>query len=166
MFKIIIFMSLCLVFQSSAQAKNCGTVDSLTWLIGHWHSENSKLKINESWQRISDKTFEGAGSTYSFKKNKTVSAETLRLVEMSGEVFYIAKVASNNLPVAFKLTNCTANSVSFENSLHDFPKKISYQLNEENHLTVHVTGEKDTGFSIEFSRDNNEEVASKGVKAR
>jgi len=154
MFKIIIFMSLCLVFQSSAQAKNCGTVDSLTWLIGHWHSENSKLKINESWQRISDKTFEGAGSTYSFKKNKTVSAETLRLVEMSGEIFYVAKVASNDLPVAFKLTNCTANTAIFENLQHDFPKKLSYQLINHNNLTVFVSGEKGKAFSIEFTRQD------------
>ena len=150
MFKIISLVSLCLLFQPVVQAKACGTVESLTWLVGNWNSENSKLKIKESWKRISAKTFEGSGYTYSIKKNKIVSSETLLLVEMSGEVFYMAKVASNDLPVAFKLTSCTAKTVIFENSQHDFPKKISYQLNKDKNITVFVSGEKGKGFSIDF----------------
>jgi len=150
MFKLISLVSLCILFQPRVQAKACGTVESLTWLVGHWNSENNKLKIYESWERISSKTLEGSGYTYSIEKNKIVSSETLRLVEMSGEVFYVAKVASNNLPVAFKLTSCTAKTAIFENSMHDFPKKISYQLNKEKNITVFVSGEKGKGFSIEF----------------
>ncbi len=150
MLKVISLVSLCLVFQPAVQAKNCDTVESLMWLVGNWNSENSKLKINESWKRISDKTFEGSGYTYSIEKNKIVSSETLRLVEMSGEVFYVAKVASNDLPVAFKLTSCTAETATFENSLHDFPKKLSYKLNQEKNISVFVSGEKGKGFSIEF----------------
>jgi len=152
MFKIIIFLSVFFVFLPRVEAKVCDTIESLTWLVGHWSSENSKLKINESWQRISDKTFEGSGSTYSLEKNKMVSAETLRLIEMSEEVFYLAKVASNALPVAFKLTSCTANTAIFENSQHDFPKKLNYQLNQNNSMTVLVSGETDKGFAIEFTR--------------
>ena len=154
MLKIMSVLSLCLVFQSEVQAKACGTIESLNWLIGNWNSENSKLKINESWQRISAKTFEGSGYTYSIEKKKIVSTETLRLVEMSGEIFYVAKVASNDLPVAFKLTNCTANMAVFENSQHDFPKKIHYQIDEAKNITVFVSGENDKGFSIEFVKEN------------
>lgn len=154
MLKIISFVSLCLIFQPVVQAKACGTLQSLTWLIGHWNSQNSELEIKESWKRISAKTFEGYGQTYSIKKNKMISSETLRLVEMSGEVFYLAKVASNDLPVTFKLTNCTAKVATFENSLHDFPKKISYQLNKDKNITVFVTGENGKGFSIEFIAEN------------
>lgn len=154
MSKVLSLVLLCLVFQSSVQAKDCNTVESLNWLVGNWNSENSKLKINESWKRLSGKTFEGSGFTYSIKKNKTVSSETLRLVEMSGEVFYLAKVASNDLPIAFKLTSCSAKSAIFENSLHDFPKKIRYQLNKEKSITVFVSGENGKGFSIEFIGEN------------
>jgi len=136
------------------QAKNCTTIDAFTWLIGDWHSQNSKLKINESWHQVSGKTFEGAGYAHSLTKNKIVSAETLRLVEMSGEVFYVAKIASNDLPVAFKLTSCTATTAIFENALHDFPKKLSYQLITHNNLTVFVSGEKGKAFSIEFTRQD------------
>lgn len=154
MLKVISFMSLWLVFQTTVQAKACGTIESLTWLVGDWNSETSSLKINESWKQISANTFEGLGYTYSIEKNHIVSSETLRLVEMSGEIFYVAKVASNDLPIAFKLTGCTANTAIFENSRHDFPKKISYQLNNDKNMSVFVSGEKDKGFSIEFNRED------------
>lgn len=150
MFKAISLMSLCLLFQPAVQAKTCGTLEPLTWLVGDWSAEHNKLKFSESWQWISAKTFEGSGYTYSIEKNKIVSSETLRLVEMSGGIFYVAKVSSNNLPVAFKLTSCTATTAIFENPLHDFPKKISYQLDSEKNITVFVSGEKGEGFSIEY----------------
>jgi len=155
MLKASVFVLLGLVFQPVSQAQTCTTLESLTWLVGHWASETSKLKINESWQRISASTFEGSGTTHSIKSNKILSSETLRLVEMSGEVFYLAKVGTNNLPIAFKLTSCTANTAIFENSLHDFPKKISYQLNTDKNITVFVSGENDKSFSIELIREDN-----------
>ncbi|ALU42160.1 DUF6265 family protein [Pseudoalteromonas rubra] len=154
MMKVMSLVLLCLAFQSSAKEEVCNSLNSLNWLIGNWYSENSKLTFNESWSRISEKTFEGYGQTYSIVKNKVVSAETLRLVEMSGEVFYLAKVASNALPTAFKLTSCTADSAVFENSRHDFPNKIKYQLNKSKTITAFVSGEGGKGFSIEFIGKN------------
>ena len=154
MLKVMSLVSLCLILQSVAQAKPCDSIESLTWLIGNWSSENSKLKIKESWERVSDKTFEGSGYTYSIAKDKMTSSETLRILEMAGEVFYVAKVASNDSPVAFKLTSCTDDNAIFENPLHDFPKKLNYQLNENRKITVYVSGEEGEGFSIEFSDGN------------
>lgn len=92
MLKRICFILLFIVFQPTVFADTCDTIESVNWLIGNWHSENSKLKINESWKRVSAKTLEGYGQTESVKKNKIVSAETLRLVEMSGEVFFWPKL--------------------------------------------------------------------------
>ena len=155
MFKILSCLSLCLICQSALAAKACDTVESLTWLVGSWSSQNSKYIINESWQRTSAKTFEGSGSTFSVEKNRIVSSETLRLVEMSGEVFYVAKVASNELPIAFKLTHCTANTAVFENSKHDFPKKLNYQMNTDKSVTVFISGDEGKGFSIDFLAEDN-----------
>lgn len=148
-------MLLALCFHGAVQAKVCDSLGSLSWLLGNWVAESGKSKISESWQQISDKTFEGAGVTYSLEKQKIVSSETLRLVEMSGEVFYLAKVASNHLPVAFKLTQCTAESAVFENPQHDFPKKLHYQLTKDKRIIVVVSGENENGFSINFIPENN-----------
>ena len=154
MLKTTSLLILCLVFQLPAHAENCVTVESLKWLLGNWRSENDRTITNESWVQISEKTFEGSGQTYSIEKNKIVSSETLRLVEMSREVFYVAKVPSNNLPVSFKLTTCSSKYAVFENIRHDFPKKISYQLNNEKSITVFVSGENGKGFSIKFNRES------------
>lgn len=40
----------------------------------------------------------------------------------------------------------------FENSEHDFPKKIVYQLIDGNNMEVLVTGDKTEGFKIEYTR--------------
>ncbi|NOU49337.1 hypothetical protein HG263_02070 [Pseudoalteromonas sp. JBTF-M23] len=154
MFRVTSLVFLCLVFHSVAQAKACDTVGSLAWLVGNWNAKSSKLQMHESWKQVSSKTLEGAGYTYSIEKNKIVSSETLRLVEMSGEVFYVAKVVSNDMPVAFKLTSCNAETAIFENVQHDFPKKLNYQLTKDKNMTVFVSGEKDKGFTIKFIREN------------
>ncbi len=140
--------------QSSAQAEACNTLDSVNWLVGSWTSDSPTLKISETWSRISSHTFEGHGKTVSVTQNELVSAETLRLVEMSGELFFWAKVKSNELPVAFKLTNCTDNTATFENAAHDFPKKLVYQKTNVDMLTVLVTGNEGKGFTIEYTRSD------------
>lgn len=151
MFKVVSLVTLlCFAYHTQAQTKTCDSLESLAWLLGNWSAHNSKLKIDESWGKISNQTFEGSGQTYSIKKDKIVSKETLRLVEMAGEVFYIAKVSSNELPVAFKLTYCTADTHVFENSKHDFPKKLRYQRFANNKMTVSVSGDNGKGFSIDF----------------
>ncbi|AOT08394.1 DUF6265 family protein [Pseudoalteromonas luteoviolacea] len=151
MLKIIgLVILLSFAFHTQAQTTRCDSLGALSWLVGDWSSKSSKLKINESWKKISNQTYEGHGETYSIKTDRVVSAETLRLVEMSGEVFYFAKVASNELPIAFKLISCTTDTVVFENSKHDFPKKLHYQRFASNKMTVTVSGEQDKGFSIDF----------------
>ena len=77
MLKRICFILLFVVVQQTVFADACDTLESVNWLVGNWHSENSKLRINESWKRVSAKTLEGYGQTESVEKNKIVSAETL-----------------------------------------------------------------------------------------
>ena len=70
---------------------------------------------------------------------------------MSGDIFYIAKVHHNELPIAFKLTQCSDSVAVFENPEHDFPKKIEYKLTDQDRITVTV-GSSGEGFKIDFQR--------------
>jgi hypothetical protein len=87
--------------------------------------------------------------------NTAISTESLRLVAMSDEIFFIAKVASNPLPVAFKLTQCANKIAVFENPHHDFPQTLSYQLIQssqgDKQLKVKVFAANNPGFEINFS---------------
>ncbi|MFT5705214.1 MAG: hypothetical protein ACI8SK_001169, partial [Shewanella sp.] len=97
MLRVLCLVLFFLVFQSPAFANKCHDIESLSWLVGDWEYKGDKLKLSESWQQVSASTLEGIGQTKSLETNELLSAETLRLVEMSGEVFYVAKVASNEL---------------------------------------------------------------------
>jgi len=146
----IILTSLLLSHLSSAES--CNSLNQVKWLLGKWQSQQEKLTITEQWQQVSSKSIEGEGKT--FKQNKLVSSETLRLVEMSGEVFYLAKVQHNAVPIGFKLVTCSITHAIFENVQHDFPKRISYQLLDNNELNVSVSDGKNKEFVLNFNKTN------------
>jgi hypothetical protein len=173
-------ISLCfshMIMSPVAQAADCSRLDTLSWLLGDWQQSSDKLIISEHWQQTSPMTFEGLGVserrtaatetaaaavTISDKaalsntpSNTAISTESLRLVAMSDEIFFIAKVASNPLPVAFKLTQCANKMAVFENPQHDFPQTLSYQLSHspqgDKQLKVKVFAANNSGFEINFS---------------
>ena len=84
--------------------------------------------------------------------NELLSSESLRIVEMSGEVFYLAKVGENDLPVAFKLTDCSETHAVFENAGHDFPRRLEYRLTGEERMIVRVSDGAENGFEMKFTR--------------
>ncbi len=150
MFERVCLLLALACFHHAALASTCDNLDVLAWLIGDWHSESDGFKTTESWRRVSQATFEGVGQTQSIESGKTVSSENNRLVEMSGDVFYIAKVKSNEYPVPFKLTACNDQLAVFENTEHDFPQKLEYRRKGEESILVSVSGAKGKGFEIRY----------------
>jgi hypothetical protein len=167
------FSCLCLVsvFHSPVVlADDCSRLDSISWLLGDWQQSSDKLIISEHWQQTSPMTYEGLGiserraapaqivaqnSDNPTQSTTSANTESLRLVQMSDEIFFIAKVASNPLPVAFKLTQCSDTLAVFENPQHDFPQTLSYQLIKtpqgDKRLKVKVFSSNNAGFEINFS---------------
>jgi Domain of unknown function (DUF6265)/Domain of unknown function (DUF4440) len=135
-----------------AHAAPCGSLAELRWLIGGWVAASGASEFRESWTEVSDVTFEGAGVELATPEGKIRSSEALRLVQMAEGVFYVAKVAHNALPVAFRLSDCREGRYVFENPSHDFPRRIEYLKTGEGGLTVRVGTESDRGFTLEFSR--------------
>jgi hypothetical protein len=146
-----LFIAMLLLFSVDLFAQNYGNLKNLDWLSGTWISETETQILKEHWEKVSSNTFEGIGKTIN-KKSKTENFESLRLMEMSGEIFYLAKVATNNLPVAFKLTSKTDSTLVFENPDHDFPKQITYIRENESSMHV-VVGEGEKSFKIIFHRE-------------
>ena len=124
----------------------------LEWILGEWISDDGKNITKETWNRISSKTFEGEGLTLSRSTKDTLNSETLRLVAMSGEIYYLAKVSHNEYPIAFKLTSHVDSTLVFENRMYDFPKIIEYKRINKNRINVMVGNEKN-GFEICFIRE-------------
>jgi len=115
------FLSL---WPSRALTQPCDSLDTVRWILGKWLAQDDNTFTYETWRQISPRTFEGMGEVTRKATMEKQSMETLRLVEMSGEIFYLAKVGHNALPIAFKLVHCADEVVIFENPLHDFPKRL------------------------------------------
>jgi hypothetical protein len=158
--RYMVLSALCMQF--SAVQATC-TLEQLTWLSGEWQASMGKSTVLERWQVLSADTFEGDGQTIA-ADGKVKQQESLRLMQMQQQIFYLAKVAHNPLPVAFKLEECTAGRLKFVNMAHDFPKQLEYILKqsapeqtakratENQQLQVHVSDAAGKGFTLLFSK--------------
>ncbi len=142
-----------LLTSSKVNATNCASLTELNWLLGAWQTQEQQTITTERWTKSSDKTFEGIGKTAN-------NHESLRLLEMSGEIFYLAKVSHNPVPVAFKLVHCPVSDGDkryiFENKQHDFPNTIEYQRISENVMIIKVSGKSGKSFTIQLHRERNQ----------
>lgn len=141
--------------ERAAATKPNSLMENLSWLTGTWRRETAKSITIETWRRVSDRTFEGEGLRRSRASGDTVFTESLLIVAMQGETFYIAKVAENLYPVPFKLTSLDSGRAVFENPDHDFPQRITYVHHASDSLTVLVEGEtqgKPRGLRFRFAK--------------
>jgi hypothetical protein len=137
-----------------AAPPSCDSLSGLRWLLGDWVADGNKKTLHESWTEVTPQTFEGTGIERA-KPDGTISvSEVLRLVEMAGGVFYVSKVADNELPVAFRLTQCTDGRFVFDNPAHDFPRRLEYLLLPDGRLAVHVSDGGEKGFRLSYSRSS------------
>jgi hypothetical protein len=135
-----------------ADVTPCSHLESVAWLLGTWRAESRDTLITESWIAVSDTTYEGRGVTRSRTDGSVRDEEDLRLMAMGDGIFYVAKVAHNERPVAFRLTSCADGRFVFENPAHDFPRRIEYRRVDDARFEAHVSDGGSRGFRLEFSR--------------
>ena len=137
---------------ASAEAGACSSLEAARWLLGSWLADSGQRVVTETWVEASATTFEGAGVTRARADGKVVDGEALRLVAMADAVFYVAKVAHNDYPVAFRLTTCDAERLVFENPGHDFPRRLEYRRIDADRMEVFVSDGAERGFRLDFRR--------------
>ena len=141
-----------LAWPAFAGASQCASLSVARWIVGDWVAGGEKSIFHESWTELGPQTFEGIGSERSMADSRPVNSEELRLVEMAGGVYYLAKVEHATLPVAFALTECSADRLVFENTEHDFPRRLEYRHEADGRMVVAVSDGKDKGFTLNFER--------------
>ena len=137
MIRLILSITLPLTCFYALANTQCKTIDQIAWIVG-------------DWQQVSNSTIEGLGFTLD-QNEKVVFQESLRIVEMQDQLFFLAKVDGNDLPVAFKATKCTTHSILFENTKHDFPQRLLY-THSQSGLTVDVSNKQGKGFTLVFTQ--------------
>ena len=150
-----LILAMLVMLVPSAHAQECNDLSAVEWMAGAWETEDAVRRTAEHWAPISEHTMEGEGRVYRKEGGSLTGSESLRLVDMGGEVFYLAKTRGNPLPIAFRLESCTDDSATFENPDHDFPQRLVYRHPSRDALHVEVSDLDGNGFLLEFVRGAN-----------
>ena len=139
---LFLFICLSLIVNSIFAQQN---LNQLNFLIGTWKVENKESY--EAWNKLSPVEF--SGEVYKLIGNSKNIRESLALKIIESKIVYQATVPTQNdgKTIEFKLNILTKNTFSFENSQHDFPKKIQYNKIDQNKIFIQVLGEDNKGFS-------------------
>jgi hypothetical protein len=115
-------------FSQKITSETSANFKKLEWLVGTWNRTNVKSgKAGyENWKKPSE--FELRGMGVSMQGKDTTFVEKITILIKDNNIYYVADVRENEKPVYFKLTDISNTGFVCENPEHDFPKKISYQL--------------------------------------
>ena len=150
----LILIGLLLASFTSNSLAKCESLDSLEWLNHRWVSKAEQNISVETWVKVSDMSFEGVGEVIDANTGKIGFSESLRILQMSGEVFYLAKVNENPFPIAFKLIECSQQVAIFENPEHDFPQRLEYRGQSQSTLKVTVSGQGGRSFDVFYTKQD------------
>lgn len=135
-----------LTFGQTPSTETAANFKKLEWLVGSWDRTNAKpgRSSNERWEK--SKEFELRGIAVNMQGKDTTYVEKIAILIKDNSIYYVADVPENQKPIYFKLTEIDNIGFVCENPEHDFPKKISYQLEGAN-LKAQISG---GGKSIDY----------------
>ena len=137
------FSPICLLvilFAGSSVAADSAkpTLDTFGWLAGHWRLQSGDRITEEQWMAPAGGLMVGMSRTV--KAGKALEYEfTLIRHEPNGEIVFVAS-PSKQTETTFRLASFTANEAVFENSTHDFPKKVAYSRQPDGSLLAYIEG--------------------------
>ncbi len=117
------------------------TVKPFKWLEGSWTMTTKRGALIESWKTSAENKMEGSSKLF-YKTGQERVMENLELVFENGKYYYISKVnnQNNNEPVWFTITSHSEKGFVAENPEHDFPKRITYELVNEDSIHAWIDG--------------------------
>lgn len=109
-------------------------------LKGKWIMKTKRGSIGEEWVKVNNTYLQSRG--FFIKGIDTIITERVALTETKEGIFYTSTVEDQNdkKPVPFKLTSFTDHVFVFENTEHDFPKRITYQFVSTDSLHAYIDG--------------------------
>jgi len=124
----------------------------LAWLAGTWLQGSGENTVEEHWMWPRGTSM--IGSARHVADGKTVGFEHLRIEVEDGKLVYIA-LPSGQTETRFEQTELTETTMTFTNTTHDFPNRITYRLEDDDLLVVEVsggTGDEEQAFELRMRR--------------
>jgi hypothetical protein len=142
--RIYILIILFIQLISCQQKTNFSEFEKFDPLIGRWENQTSDGLFSEIWHKENDSLM--LAESYFTIGNDTVFAEIMRLEAHKNQLTLIV-TTPNQEPVSFYKTSSEKQKWIFENPNHDFPKKITYNLINQDSLYAEISGDgKKQGF--------------------
>jgi hypothetical protein len=106
-----------------------GKMNPFAWLVGSWQMTTKDGVIAEEWRIVDSIQYTGK-SWFINKDSSTTPFEKIQLLYKNNQYYYIARTdgQNNELPVEFLITSFSNSGFVAENPKHDFPKRITYKL--------------------------------------
>ncbi len=152
---------MCLVVSVLVAIFGCETTESpsveklsfpIERLVGKWQDVGRDHTFYEQWKLVGDKHLRGKG--YVMASSDTVFIERLEIKPRGSELLYrvgLSNKESDEL-VEFQMTSETPTRIVFENKTHDFPKKITYEIDSTSTMRVFLNGHEAGEYTeIEFT---------------
>jgi hypothetical protein len=113
------------------------------WLEGQWETGDTLGFIAESWEIINDQYMAGEGLFITADGGNVI--EVLNIFIRDGVLFYAAMIPNQNSgeEILFIDTKNNNDSLVFENTSHNYPKKITYYKKTSDLIEVRVSGGED-----------------------
>ena len=152
--EVIVTLILMIGVAANASAQGArpaarGTLTQLAWLAGTWTGDGGPVIFEERWTPAAGGAMLAVSRTV--KGDRMVAFEYLRIVEREGGLVYIAQ-PNGRPPTEFTLTGITADSATFENPMHDFPKMIRYTRRADGSLEARVSDGSQKAETFVFKR--------------
>lgn len=113
------------------------SIADISWLAGDWEGMAGPSSIEERWSPAAGGAMLAMSRT---TRAGTMSAfEFLCIAERAGSLVYTAR-PNADAPTDFTLTHLDADSATFENPAHDFPKRIRYVRRPDGSLAATISG--------------------------
>lgn len=140
--KKILILAICAITIAACNTKPANhPIKHIAWIAGNWEMSINNYTFRETWEATSDSSYKGAGVLLDSVGN-TVFNEELYIVERNDTLWYQPTVSNQNnqQEVSFKMSYTSADSVVFENPVHDFPQIITYVKTSDTSMHAFVSG--------------------------
>ena len=156
---IFTIILLIIALTGSAQQKAFSKLSDLDWILGSWQMEKKNGLLIESWQQANDSTLDENSYLQKTSGEKKL-LERVQIVFREKNLYYIPTVSDQNdqQPIKFLISVASNKKSIAENPEHDFPKRIIYELINQDSLHARIDGgpsmpEKKSDFN--YSRKKN-----------
>lgn len=125
-----------------AAPKISATIAHASWISGVWigtAGTTGQTTVEERWTPSAGGSIIGISRT--LRGTAMSGFEFLCIVERGGTLIYAAMPNGRTPPTHFTLTAVTADSATFENPSHDFPKMVRYTKRPDGSLETTIAGE-------------------------